>query len=53
MFRWGDEYFKSGLNGGALAKKLASVPNNGCDTVESNGRSEDLLEKEQTLLMTP
>ena len=53
MFRWADDYFKSGLTGGVLAKKLALNQDGKDDRVEPNDISEGLFEKEQTLLMPP
>lgn len=47
MFKWADGYFKSD----ELAEKLASIPTG--DSAEGRRNPEDLLEKEQTLLMPP
>ena len=49
MFRWADDYFRTGLNGGVLAKKLALIPDEGSDNESIN----DVLDKKQALLMPP
>ena len=57
MFRFADNYFRSGLTSdGVLANKLALIPDeesNFEEAGDSNDSSEDVLEKKQTLLMTP
>ena len=56
MFRFADNYFRCGLTGdGVLANKLALIPDEESDleSEDSNNSSEDVLEKKQTLLMTP
>mmetsp|Transcript_16124 Transcript_16124/g.30392 ORF Transcript_16124/g.30392 Transcript_16124/m.30392 type:complete len:355 (+) Transcript_16124:144-1208(+) len=58
-FRFADDYFKSGLDGGDLAKRLALFPDEEVvimsDPGESISETTDagLLDKEQTLLMPP
>mmetsp|Transcript_38996 Transcript_38996/g.81988 ORF Transcript_38996/g.81988 Transcript_38996/m.81988 type:complete len:385 (+) Transcript_38996:91-1245(+) len=42
MFRFADGYFKSGLNGGDLAKRLAQIPDNGDnDDVYGDSKNND------------
>jgi len=55
MFRFADEYFRGGLADGALAKKLASIPDdlNGIARFDSTDQSNEVLDKKQTLLMPP
>lgn len=57
MFRFADDYFKSGLTqDGELAKKLAFLPddlNEYDDDFDHESKSEDPLDSKQTLLMTP
>jgi hypothetical protein len=57
MFRFADDYFKSGLTqDGELAKKLALLPddlNEYDDDFDHESKSEDPLDSKQTLLMTP
>jgi hypothetical protein len=52
MFRFADEYFRGGLTDGALAKKLALIPD-GEEDFESTKEPKDVLEKKQALLMPP
>jgi len=59
MFGFADGYFKSGLNGGELAAKLAAITED--DTVKTDGDKNDsfdkkdssVLNEKQTLLMPP
>jgi hypothetical protein len=55
MFRFADDYFRGGLADGALAKKLASIPDdlNGIARFDSTDQSNEVLDKKQTLLMPP
>jgi len=67
MFRFADEYFKGGLEGGDLAKRLDLIADEETPTspfffatplvadpnVSSKSSGHAVLDKEQTLLMTP
>lgn len=57
MFRFADGYFTSGLDGGVLADKLASIPDDDEKVAVPGEATEsyeaDILDQKQTLLMPP
>ena len=55
MFSFADDYFKSGLNGGELAVKLASMSDDITEDKQTSSSNADshLLDEKQTLLMPP
>ncbi len=59
MFGFADSYFKSGLNGGELATKLAAINEDDANTTDadkndtSDSEDSSVLNKKQTLLMPP